>query len=151
MRINKGENMLKDNRKFIVVMLLSIVTLGIYGMYLTHVMARDTNVACSGDGKHTKGLIAMILLTILTFGIYSIIWQVSIISRWTLRAETCTETPKCTILIWLLCNVILSATIIAPIFFQYRYLAGFNQVCRLHNESSTVNTAYHKPETKYVI
>ena len=35
---------------------LSIVTCGIYGYYFLYTMARDTNIACAGDGETTPGL-----------------------------------------------------------------------------------------------
>jgi len=72
---------LTTNRGFWLALLLTIVTLGIYGFYLVYAFAKETNIACAEDGKRTKGLVAYILLSILTLGIYSIVWDCQIINR----------------------------------------------------------------------
>jgi len=72
---------LTTNRGFWLALLLSIVTLGFYQWYLIYAFARETNIACSEDGKHTRGLLAFILFTILTLGIYSIVWYAMLINR----------------------------------------------------------------------
>lgn len=61
--------------------LLSIITLGIYGLYLIHAFAKETNVACAEDGKRTNGLLVCFLLSIITLGIYAIVWDCNIINR----------------------------------------------------------------------
>jgi len=72
---------LTTNRGFWLTLLLSIVTLGIYGFYLIYVFARETNIACKDDGKKTQGLVVFLLLTLVTFGIYGIVWQAMLINR----------------------------------------------------------------------
>ena len=72
---------LTTNRGLWLTLLLSIVTFGIYGLYLIYAFAKETNIACAGDGKKTQGLVAFILLTIITFGIYGIVWYCNWISR----------------------------------------------------------------------
>ena len=62
-------------------LLLSIVTFGIYGFYLIHAFAKETNIACVEDGKRTQGLLVFILLSIITFGIYGIVWYCMWIDR----------------------------------------------------------------------
>jgi hypothetical protein len=73
---------LPTNRGFWLALLLSIVTLGIYGLYLIHAFAKETNTACSReDWKHTNGLLVTFLLTLITFGIYYIVWEAMLINR----------------------------------------------------------------------
>jgi len=72
---------LTTNRGFWLAFLLSIVTLGIYGLYLTHAFAKETNIACAEDGKRTNGLLVYFLLSIITFGIYGIVWNCQWIGR----------------------------------------------------------------------
>lgn len=127
---------LVDNRNWFVTMLLTFFTLGIYGIYLTHVMARDTNVACDGDGKHTSGVWFYILLTVVTLGIYSIIWEVKILGRWANNAEANRERPKCSILAYILLNYVLVCTFICPMIYSYKRLQGFNQTCQIYNDHS---------------
>ena len=74
-------NKLPTNRGFWLTLLLSIVTLGIYGWYLIYCMARETNIACKDDNKKTSGLLVLILLSLVTLGIYFIVWECMWISR----------------------------------------------------------------------
>lgn len=72
---------LTTNRGFWLSLLLTIVTFGIYGFYLTYAFARETNIACREDGKRTQGLVVFILLSLVTFGIYAIVWYCMWITR----------------------------------------------------------------------
>ena len=73
---------LTTNRGFWLTFLLSIVTFGIYGLYLIHAYAKEMNiVASSEDNKRTQGLLVVFLLSLITFGIYGIVWQCSLINR----------------------------------------------------------------------
>ena len=72
---------LATKRGFWLTLLLSIVTLGIYYMYLIYSFARETNIACKEDNKKTSGLLVFILLAPVTLGIYNIVWFVGWINR----------------------------------------------------------------------
>ena len=72
---------LTSNRGFWLAWLLSSVTFGIYGLYLIHAFAKETNIACKDDGKNTTGLLLCIVFSFLTFGIYSIVWYCMWINR----------------------------------------------------------------------
>ena len=74
-------NKLTTNRGFWLTNLLSIVTLGIYSLYLLHAFAKETNIACAEDGKRTNGLVVYLLLSFITLGIYSIVWNCQWIGR----------------------------------------------------------------------
>jgi hypothetical protein len=54
--------------------LLSAITGSIYGLFRIHVLTRDVNVMCNGDGKKTGGLLKYLLLGIITLGIYDLVW-----------------------------------------------------------------------------
>jgi hypothetical protein len=69
------------NRGFWLTLLLSIITLGIYGLYLIYAFAKETNIACREDGKKTQGLVVYFLLSLITFGIYGIVWNCMWINR----------------------------------------------------------------------
>ena len=72
---------LTTDRGFWYYLLFSLITFGLYNVYLIYAYARETNLACKEDGKNTRGLIGYILLSIVTFGIYGIIWNVQVIER----------------------------------------------------------------------
>jgi hypothetical protein len=54
--------------------ILSIITFGIYSWYWIHRLAKDVNAICEGDGKKTGGLLKYVLLGLITFGIYDLVW-----------------------------------------------------------------------------
>ena len=69
------------NRGFWLSLLLTIVTIGIYQLYLIYAFARETNIACKDDNKKTTGLFLFILLSLVTLGIYAIVWECMWINR----------------------------------------------------------------------
>ena len=71
----------KTDRSLLVYILLTLVTLGIYGWITIYELAQDVNEMCTDDGKTTQGLLMYILLTIVTCGIYGIIWWYSVSER----------------------------------------------------------------------
>lgn len=79
----KGESIqiLPSNRKVWKIMLLTIVTLGIYGIVFWLAMGKETNVACKEDGKHTRGFWGAFGLSIITLGIYGIVWVYKWLNR----------------------------------------------------------------------
>ena len=70
-----------QKRDFIRYILLSIVTCGIYGLYVWYTMTEDMNKMFSGDGKDSPNYIVVILLSIVTCGIYPIIWYYQMAER----------------------------------------------------------------------
>lgn len=127
---------LNENRNWLVAILLTIITFGIYGLYLIHVMARDTNTACSNVDHHTTlGLLVYILVSMITGGLFSLIWMILIIMRWENFAKIAGEQPKCTLVSYLCWMIFGSLIIIGPIVAFAKMIAGFNQCCALYNAS----------------
>ncbi len=72
---------LEDCRSLLVLLLLSLVTFGIYGYYALYTWARDVNIACDGDHEHTGGLLGWLFCSILTLGFYPIYWGYNLAAR----------------------------------------------------------------------
>ncbi|MDD3172298.1 MAG: DUF4234 domain-containing protein [Herbinix sp.] len=68
-------------RSFITMLLLSIVTCGIYGIIFWYNYSDDMNTVCNGDGKITQNYIIVILLSIVTCGIYGWVWYYGLGNR----------------------------------------------------------------------
>ena len=68
-------------RNLLSLILLSLVTLGIYGIYFWYKYTEDMNAVCAGDGKESKNFIVVILLSIITCGIYMWFWLYGIGNR----------------------------------------------------------------------
>jgi len=54
--------------------IFSILTCGIYGIYFWYCYTNDMNTVCQGDGKDSPNYIVVLLLSMVTFGIYGIWW-----------------------------------------------------------------------------
>jgi len=61
--------------------LLTIVTCGIYAIIFWYNYAEDMNRLCAGDGENTTNYIVAILLSIVTCGIYMWVWYYKIGNR----------------------------------------------------------------------
>lgn len=86
---------MQTNRSLIKLILLSIITLGIYALFFWSAYARDMNIVCEGDGKKTRGILARIVFSILTLGIYDFVWLYGAGDRIapTASARACRTTP----------------------------------------------------------
>lgn len=71
----------RDDWNFVITWLLAIVTLGIYGLYFYHCIAKGLNTMCRDDGKKTKGVGFYIGISIITLGIYAIVWTYQVGER----------------------------------------------------------------------
>ncbi|MBQ9099563.1 MAG: DUF4234 domain-containing protein [Clostridia bacterium] len=64
----------KEDRSLLILIVLSVVTLGIYALWHQYTVIRDVNDMLHGDGKNTAGLVCLIVFSLLTCGIYTCIW-----------------------------------------------------------------------------
>jgi len=142
-------NKIKDNRNWLIVWLLTIVTFGFYSFYLTYVQIRDTNTICANDGQRTAGLFKLLILGFLTFGIYFLIWDIKLVSRWQHYAEDASEKPKYSLILHILLNYIFSFTVIAGLIGSILKLSAFNQICRIYNNGGIGKGSYLKEKNKY--
>ncbi len=76
-----GVQILPFQRKVWKMIILNIITIGIYGIVIGFAMVKETNITCSEDGKHTRGFWPVMGLAIVTLGIYVIIWYVQWLNR----------------------------------------------------------------------
>ena len=65
---------IKDDRSFIKLLLLSIITLGISEFWHLHHWTKDINTLCKDDGKNNEGVLLYILFTLVTCGLFPIFW-----------------------------------------------------------------------------
>lgn len=125
---------LKTDRSLVLYIVLNIVTCGIYGCYFIHALARDMNVACSGDGKKTGGLLQYILLSLITCGIYRWVWYYGVGNRLasnSLRYGMSFQENGTTILLWKLFGVLLCG--IGPFIALHIIIKNTNMLCGAYN------------------
>jgi hypothetical protein len=65
--------MIKKRNLFFLI-LLSLITFGIYSLYWIYRLAKDVNAICKEDGKKTGGLLKYLFLGLITLGIYDWVW-----------------------------------------------------------------------------
>ena len=106
--------MLKTNRGFIKLFLLSLITLGIYDFFFIHDMAKEANMVDS-KGKKVGGLLALILLSIITLGIYSFIWNYRVCEKFAASVRAGGSEPKFDGGKWLLWTLVGSFIIVGPL------------------------------------
>ena len=115
--------------------LLSIVTCGIYGYYFLYTMARDTNIACAGDGETTPGLAQLILLSLVTCGLYAFYWDYKIGDRLFKNGPryglTFTENGT-TILMWDIIGLLIGG--IGHYIAMYFLIKNLNSICVEYNQ-----------------
>ena len=125
--------MIKE-RGLVSLILLSMVTFGIYGLYWYYKLAKDVNTICEGDGKKTAGLLKLILLGIITFGIYTIIWIYMLGDRLQDNAQKYNLTFKesgGTILLWFLLG---SFIIVGPFVALHIIIKNTNALAAEYNK-----------------
>lgn len=106
--------LLEERRSVIRHILLNIITLGIYGLYATRELARDTNVACHGDGSYSKFGTKEIIFSVLTGGLYQAIWMMGLIDRWNaFRDSKGKSSGRVNSTVYLVCRLSVVASFVA--------------------------------------
>lgn len=78
---DRGTDEVKQDRSLLLYVLLSFVTFSVYNFYFMDLWAKDVNILCEKDGKHTVGVEKMMLFSVLTFGVYKYVWIAEIVDR----------------------------------------------------------------------
>lgn len=126
---------LKADRNFLLYIVLSIVTCGIYSLYMIYTMIRDINIACEGDGETTPGIVQYILLSLVTCGIYSFYYFYKMGNRlWANAPRYKMEFQETgtTILLWMIIGYLLCG--IGTYVAMYFMIKNTNAICEAYNE-----------------
>mgnify|MGYP000943440609 CR=1 FL=1 len=121
-------------RSFITLILLSIITCGIYGIFFWYSYTDDLNTVCNGDGKQTRNYLITILLSIITCGIYYWIWLYGVGNRLYANAPRyrCRFTEDgTTILLWMIIGSLLCG--FGTLYAQYILVRNMNSLAEQYN------------------
>lgn len=125
---------LKTDRNMWVVMLLTIVTCGIYGIIFYTSLAQDLNLIAQRDGKKTMNYcLVFFLLGPITCGIFTLIWMHGVSQRVgdTARARGInTEFGSGTFWLW---NVLGSMICVGPFIYMHKLCQTMNAACENYN------------------
>jgi len=127
---------LRTNRSLLKVILLSIVTFGIYGLVvMSHISEEINTVASRYDGKKTMHfLIAFLLLGGITLGIVPLVWQHKICNRMgneLTRRGIDYKFSASTFWGW---GVLGTLIIVGPFIFNHKFLTAMNKLNEDYNQ-----------------
>ena len=123
------------NRTFWRTVLLTVVTVGIYPIYLVENIAADTNISCSRDGKRTWGAFPVFTLGVLTLGIFPIIWHCQTICRYRDYCEKNNEECRISVKFYLMWTLLGALTVVGPLIAIARFISAYTQSCRIFNKT----------------
>lgn len=122
-------------KNFATVLLLSIVTCGIYMFYFLYVTTQDMNTMVGNDGHNTEPT-TVILLSIVTCGLYSWYWYYDQGNRMKALCDRngipCQENGT-TYLLWLLLGSLICG--IGGWVAIYLFIKNFNNLAAAYNQS----------------
>ena len=126
--------MLKTNRSLVTVILLSIITCGIYGIIFWWGYINDLNTACGNDGQESPNYIVLILLSIITCSIYYYYWLYKQANRIQATAQAygipCQENGT-TILLWEIVGMFVCG--IGALIGTHIMIKNLNMICNQYN------------------
>ncbi len=126
---------LATNRSLVKFILLSAITLGIYGLVVMTKVSTDINLIASRyDGKKTMHFcILFFLLTPITCGIATLVWYHNLSNRIGAelkRRNIPTEFSASTFWLW---NVLGSCIVVGPFVYAHKLLTAMNQLSESYN------------------
>ena len=124
--------MLKTNRGFWKTFFLSLITLGIYSLYLTHTMAKEANIV-NPAGKRVPGLLALILLSIITLGIYGLVWNYRVCEKFAAVVAGAGRKPRIDGGGWLLWSLLGALILVGPLVAYVKQLHIWNDANSIYN------------------
>lgn len=126
--------MLKTNRSLVTLILLSLITCGIYGIIFWWSYTKELNTACGNDGEQSPNYIVVLLLSTITFGIYYYYWIYKQGNRIQKAAEAygihCQENGT-TVLLWQLFGLLLCG--VGALIGSHIMIKNLNMICNQYN------------------
>lgn len=124
--------MIQEKRRLWKLILLSIVTLGIYDIVFWYKFVKDLNTINQVD-KKLKNYILVIFLSIITLGIYHWVWLFYLADRVQItgiRLGVKVRTGPGTVLAW---NLFGSFVLIGPLIARFLVIANMNKLAKAYN------------------
>lgn len=140
---------LKTNRGLLKLILLSIVTLGIYELVFCHDLGKDVNAIYEKDGgKKQMGFLAAFFLGFITFGITLIVWSIKILTRVYDKAAERKLQVKGSVAWVLIASLLLGWTVVCPLIAMSQFLKATNAVCEDFNNRALGAPAQEAPKAE---
>lgn len=144
---DRGTDEVKQDRSLLLYVLLSFVTFSVYHFYFMDLWAKDVNILCEKDGKHTVGVEKMMLFSVLTFGVYKYVWLAEIVDRICDNAaeyDVEVRQDSETFFVWMILVPVLGYLVA-----MYRAIQDTNRLAEAYERSRQKRTEVHdNPNTK---
>lgn len=130
-------------RSLLKLILLSIITCGIYAVIFWYQYSDDMNRICEGDGRHTQNFIVVVLLSFLTLGIYYYVWLYGVANRLADNAPQYGANFNengLTVLLWTTIGSMLCG--LGPFIAMYILIKNMNVLAERYNEMYYGNYTY---------
>ena len=122
-------------RGLIKYILFSLITFGIYDLYIIHKAAKEANKA-DASTKKVGGLIWFIIFTALTAGIYSFYWQYKVTEKFANVIRADGQKPPITggaLLLWMIFG---SMIIVGPFIAGHKFFKNWNMAVAIYNRKN---------------
>lgn len=117
---------------------MSVITCGIYAIYINYKFTEDINKICEGDGNESPNYIIVVLLGMCTCGIYTFYWwykQAERLKRVSLKYNVFIRERGVTILCWQILGAWLFG--IGPVIATYIMFDNMNRLALVYNGEKT--------------
>lgn len=141
------------SRSYLAAMLLVMIgmiaalVVAAYHFYFMDLWAKDVNILCEKDGKHTVGVEKMMLFSVLTFGVYKYVWLAEIVDRICDNAaeyDVEVRQDSETFFVWMILVPVLGYLVA-----MYRAIRDTNRLAEAYERSRQKRTEVHdNPNTK---
>ena len=124
---------LPTDRNVVVVVLLSLITFGIYSLVLHCKLSREINLTAKADGQQTMHYIGALLLGLITFGIYTLVWTHKYCERVGAEAARRNTGVQFGAADFWIFSVLLSFTVICPFIYLHKLITAANAINTSYN------------------
>ena len=117
------------------VLLFSIITCGIYGIYVYYHLIQGLNKICEGDEEESPNVFKVIFFSIFTYGVYALYWSYVQSQRMYEAAKGYRAEVKekgWTILLWETVGCVLFCT--GPVVALYKIIKNYNLLAERYNQ-----------------
>ncbi len=127
--------MMRTDRSLLKYILLSIITLGIYGMWVYSESITTLNIIAVKDERRTNDfLFANLILGVLTCGIYSLVWYHKMSNRVADELANRGIDYKFNASTFWLWNILGALIIVGPFVYTHKFLTSMNMLSEDYNK-----------------
>ena len=124
-----------EKRGLVKIVLLSMITFGIYGLINACGIVKDLNKCRQGHGETKKSMnpVAVVFLSVITFGIVPLVWGHRLTKRMSNELEYREISYSLKVWHYWVFGLLLVATVVCPIIYLHKLIKASNLINKHHN------------------